>query len=63
MSKSGRKEHLDISFAKSRDISTSGLLITRVPDLNEMAFTASTLYVTEIRLEGLIVLRDVIQVC
>lgn len=62
VSKSGRKEHLDISFAKSRDIPISGLLITRVPDLIKMAFTASTAYVTEIRLEGLIVLRDVIQV-
>ncbi|KAJ3852125.1 clathrin-coated vesicle protein [Lentinula lateritia] len=62
VSKSGRREHLDIIFAKSRDITTSGLLVTRVPDLIKMAFTASTAYVTEIRLEGLIVLRDVIQI-
>jgi hypothetical protein len=40
----------------------SGLLVSRVPDLIKMAFTASTAYVTEIRLEGLIVLRDVIEV-
>ncbi|KAJ3781084.1 clathrin-coated vesicle protein [Lentinula aff. detonsa] len=62
VSKSGRREHLDIIFARSRDIPTSGLLITRVPDLIRMAFTASTAYVTEIRLEGLVVLRDVIQI-
>ena len=59
---SGRREHLDIAFARSRGISTSGLLVSRVPDLIKMAFTASTAYVTEIRLEGLVVLRDVIQV-
>ncbi|KAF5377759.1 hypothetical protein D9757_008083 [Collybiopsis confluens] len=62
VSRSGRQEHLDIGFARSRDIPTSGLLITRVPDLIKMAFTASTAYVTEIRLEGLVVLRDVIQI-
>ncbi|KAG7093998.1 hypothetical protein E1B28_007627 [Marasmius oreades] len=59
---SGRREHLDIYYARSRDIPTSGLLITRVGDLIKMAFTASTAYVTEIRLEGLVVLRDVIQI-
>jgi len=59
---SSRREHLDIAFARSRGISTSGLLVSRVPDLIKMAFTASTAYVTEIRLEGLVVLRDVIQV-
>ncbi|KAJ4473613.1 clathrin-coated vesicle protein [Lentinula aciculospora] len=62
VSKSGRREHLDIIFARSRDIPISSLLITRVPDLIKMAFTASTAYVTEIRLEGLVVLRDVIQI-
>lgn len=59
---SGRREHIDISFARSLGVPTSGLLVSRVPDLIKMAFTASTAYVTEIRLEGLIVLRDVIQV-
>ncbi|KAL0567040.1 hypothetical protein V5O48_014955 [Marasmius crinis-equi] len=62
VSRSGRREHLDVYYAKSRDIPTSGLLVTRVADLIKMAFTASTAYVTEIRLEGLVVLRDVIQV-
>jgi hypothetical protein len=58
----GRREHLDAAFARSRGMSTSGLLVSRVPDLIKMAFTASTAYVTEIRLEGLVVLRDVIEV-
>ncbi|KAL0960465.1 hypothetical protein HGRIS_005508 [Hohenbuehelia grisea] len=58
---SGRREQLDIAYAKSLGLPTSRLLITRVPDLIKMAFTASTAYVTEIRLEGLVVLRDVIQ--
>ncbi|KAJ7082373.1 clathrin-coated vesicle protein [Mycena belliarum] len=59
---SGRKEHLDIKYARSMGINTSGLLLSRVPDLIKMAFTASTAYVTEIRLEGLVVLRDVIEI-
>ncbi|TFK60204.1 clathrin-coated vesicle protein [Pluteus cervinus] len=59
----GRKEHIDVIYARSRGITTTqGLLFTRVPDLIKMAFTASTAYVTEIRLEGLVVLRDVIEI-
>lgn len=60
--RSSRKEHISIPFAKSQGMSTSGLLVTRVPDLIKMAFTASAAYVAEIRLEGLTVLRDVIEV-
>lgn len=60
--RSNRREHLDIPFARLQGLPTSGLLVSRVPDLIKMAFTASTAYVTEIRLEGLVVLRDVIQV-
>ncbi|KAJ7717234.1 hypothetical protein DFH07DRAFT_947473 [Mycena maculata] len=59
---SGRKEHLDIKYARGIGITSSGLLFSRVPDLIKMAFTASTAYVTEIRLEGLVVLRDVIEI-
>jgi hypothetical protein len=59
---SGRKEHTSAIVARNAGISTSGLLYTRVGDLVKMAFTASAAYVTEIRLEGLVVLRDVIQV-
>ncbi|RDB24443.1 HEAT repeat-containing protein 5B [Hypsizygus marmoreus] len=59
---SGRREHLDAVYAKMLGLPTAGLLLSRVPDLIKMAFTASTAYVTEIRLEGLIVLRDVIEI-
>lgn len=62
IARSGRREHVDIPFAKLHGIPTNSLLITRVPDLIKMAFTASAAYVTEIRMEGLVVLRDVIQV-
>jgi HEAT repeat-containing protein 5 len=60
--RSGRQEHMSIPFARSQGLPTTGLLVTRVPDLIKMAFTASAAYVTEIRLEGLTVLRDVISV-
>ncbi|KAF7337120.1 Clathrin-coated vesicle protein [Mycena venus] len=59
---SGQKQHLDIKYARTIGVSSAGLLFTRVPDLIKMAFTASTAYVTEIRLEGLVVLRDVIEI-
>ncbi|CAE6397949.1 unnamed protein product [Rhizoctonia solani] len=62
IARSGRREHIDIPFAKLHGIPTNNLLITRVPDLIKMAFTASAAYVTEIRMEGLVVLRDVIQI-
>ena len=58
---SGRREHLDIAFARSQGLSVRGLLVSRVPDLIKIAFTASAAHVTEIRLEGLTVLRDVIE--
>jgi hypothetical protein len=59
---SGRREHLDISFARKQGIPAPTLLVSRVPDLIKMAFTASAAHVMEIRLEGLVVLRDVIEV-
>ena len=59
---SGRKEHTDVLFAKSNGFPIHGLLVSRIPDLIKMAFTASAAYVMEIRLEGLVVLRDIIQV-
>ncbi|KZT05196.1 clathrin-coated vesicle protein [Laetiporus sulphureus 93-53] len=60
--RSGRREHLDIAFARSQGLPVSGLLVSRVPDLIKIAFTASAAHVTEIRLEGLTVLRDVIEI-
>ncbi|KAI5983848.1 armadillo-type protein [Pisolithus albus] len=62
VAKSARREHTDVLFAKNRGLSVHGLLVSRIPDLIKMAFTASAAYVTEIRLEGLVVLCDVIQV-
>lgn len=59
---SGKAEQLDMRFAKQHGIPTKGLLVTRIPDLIRMAFTASAAYVTEIRLEGLQVIRDVVEV-
>ncbi|GAA5946756.1 hypothetical protein JCM3775_005235 [Rhodotorula graminis] len=58
--KSGRREHFDVARARAVRANRRGLLITRVPDLIKMAFTASTAQVMEIRLEGLVVLKDVI---
>lgn len=60
--RAGRREHFDISAARAVRANKRGLLITRVADLIKMAFTASTAQVMEIRLEGLVVLRDVIEV-
>ncbi|KAH9916212.1 clathrin-coated vesicle protein [Fomitopsis serialis] len=61
VSSSGRREHLDMVFALSQGIPVRGLLVSRVPDLIKIAFTASAAHVMEIRLEGLTVLRDVIE--
>ena len=60
--RSGRREHLDMVFARSQGIPVHGLLVSRVPDLIKIAFTAAAAHVTEIRLEGLTVLTDVIEV-
>ncbi|KAI5476389.1 Armadillo-type fold domain containing protein [Pseudohyphozyma bogoriensis] len=59
--KSGRAEHFDIARARAIRANRRGLLVNRVADLIKMAFTASTAQVMEIRLEGLVVLRDVIE--
>ncbi|KAL1740521.1 armadillo-type protein [Schizophyllum fasciatum] len=62
VARSGRQEHLDAVLARKRGLNTSSLLVSRVPDLIRMAFTASAAYVMDIRLEGLTVLRDVIRI-
>ena len=61
--RSGRREHLDIAFARSQGLPLPRLLVSRISDLIKIAFTASAAHVMEIRLEGLTVLRDVIEVC
>lgn len=62
VARSGRREHVDLPYALKQGLQPKTLLVSRVPDLIKMAFTASAAYVTEIRLEGLVVLRDVIEV-
>ncbi|KAF4622079.1 hypothetical protein D9613_008980 [Agrocybe pediades] len=59
---SGRKEHVDAIVARNQGVPSEGMLFSRVGDLIRMAFTASTAYVMEIRLAGLVVLRDVIEI-
>jgi hypothetical protein len=60
--RSGRKEHFDIGYARAQRLPTTHLLASRVTDLIKMAFTASAAHVTDIRLQGLVVLRDIIDV-
>ncbi|CAG8784803.1 12222_t:CDS:2, partial [Acaulospora morrowiae] len=58
---SGNKEHFDLVTAKRGKQSGKDYLVLRVADLIKMAFIASTAVVGEMRLEGLTVLRDVIE--
>ncbi|EKM52639.1 uncharacterized protein PHACADRAFT_186750 [Phanerochaete carnosa HHB-10118-sp] len=62
VSRSSRREHLDIAFARAQGIPLPRLLVSRIADLIRTAFTASAAHVMEIRLEGLTVLRDVIEI-
>jgi hypothetical protein len=63
VSQGGRREHVDIRFARANGAQFSTLLVSRVSDLIKIAFTASASHVMEIRQEGLILLKDVIEVC
>lgn len=62
VAESGAREHLDLRHARATNVNERGTLVSRVPDLVKMAFSASAAYVTDIRLEGLVVLRDIIEV-
>lgn len=62
VSNSSRREHIDIPFAQKQGIPTTLLLVSRVSDLIKIAFTASASHVLDIRLEGLVVLRDIIEI-
>ncbi|KZO91157.1 hypothetical protein CALVIDRAFT_522023 [Calocera viscosa TUFC12733] len=62
LSAAGLREQVDLRFAKMHGFDASNLLASKVPELIRMAFTASTAYVTEIRLAGLVVLRDVVEI-
>ncbi|EGG10808.1 uncharacterized protein MELLADRAFT_76824 [Melampsora larici-populina 98AG31] len=60
--RSKKTEHFSAQIARSKGLSNfRSLMISRVSDLIKMAFTASTASIMEIRLEGLNVLRDVIE--
>ncbi|CAL1697978.1 unnamed protein product [Somion occarium] len=59
---SGRREHVDVIYARSQSLPISGLLVSRIADLVRIAFTASAAHVMEIRLDGLLVLRDVVEI-
>ena len=59
---SGRAENFDPVLAKRSGANMRQMLFSRVADLVRMAFSASAALVMEVRLEGLIVLRDVIEV-
>ncbi|CAG8476835.1 4543_t:CDS:10 [Funneliformis caledonium] len=61
ISNSGDKDHFDLSIAKKKSANGKDYLVLRVQELIKMAFTASTAVVGEMRLEGLTVLRDVIE--
>ncbi|CAG8436575.1 4544_t:CDS:10 [Scutellospora calospora] len=58
---SGDKDHFDLAIAKKGKQAGKDYLVLKVAELIKMAFTASTAVVGEMRLEGLTLLRDVIE--
>jgi hypothetical protein len=58
---SGRAEHFDPRLARSLGLNPRQMLYSRVADLIRMAFSASAALVTDVRVQGLVVLRDVIE--
>jgi len=59
---SGRVEHFDPLYARQAGLNPRQMLFSRVGDLIRMAFSASAALVMQVRLQGLVVLRDVIEV-
>jgi hypothetical protein len=59
---SGKQEHFDPVLARRLGVNTRQMLFSRVADLIRMAFSASAALVTDVRLAGLVVLRDVVEV-
>jgi hypothetical protein len=59
---SGRREHFDIVAARQSGLPVELLLVARLSDLIKMAFAASTASTSEVRLQGLQVLQDVVVV-
>ena len=58
----GKREHFDTLLAKRMGLNPRQMLFSRVADLIRMAFSASAAQVMQVRLQGLVVLRDVIEV-
>ena len=58
----GRMEHFNPSLAQRLGLNPRQMLFSRVADLIRMAFSASAALVMEVRLQGLAVLRDVVEV-
>jgi hypothetical protein len=57
----GRPENFNPVLARQAGLNARHLLFSRVADLIRMAFSASAAIVEEVRLEGLLVLRDVVR--
>ncbi|ORY24869.1 putative clathrin-coated vesicle protein [Naematelia encephala] len=57
----GKPEHFDPVLAQRLGLNPRHMLFSRVADLIRMAFSASAAMVMEIRLAGLVVLRDVVE--
>ena len=62
ISNSGDKDHFDLTVAKKKGATRKGYLVLRVQELIKMAFTTSTAVFSEMKLEGLIALRNIIEV-
>jgi hypothetical protein len=62
VAESGKTEHFDPVLARRGGVNTRQMLFSRVADLIKMAFSASAALVTDVRLAGLVVLRDVVEV-
>ncbi|WVQ83814.1 hypothetical protein IAT38_005958 [Cryptococcus sp. DSM 104549] len=61
VAKGGRPEQFDPVLARRAGMNGKHMLFSRVADLIRMAFSASAAMVMEVRLAGLVVLRDVIE--
>lgn len=59
--RSDRPEQFDLVLARRMGVNESQLLVSRLADLIKLAFAASTASTSQVRLQGLIVLRDVVE--
>lgn len=57
----GRPEHFNPVLARQAGLNARHMLFSRVADLIRMAFSASAALVEDVRLAGLLVLRDVVE--